>query len=214
MGVLMNLRLIVVVLGLMVMLGAVGAYQNTEVQEDPGLSKPPSLEVHDVNGDHPTPVTDAILGSYFMENRGQLRDDEVLYYATTPGLHVAFHSNGLSYTLTEQVAENAPTSDDGPGNGWRLHLMFLGSQEVVPVPGSTWITAPWICGRPRATWNCVGSLVTKRPMACSLRTPMTESVAPHIPRSVRYPVPPGSTSASAVGMWVWVPTTALTRPSR
>ncbi len=137
MGVLMNLRLIVVVLGLMVMLGAVGSYQNTEVQEDPGLSKPPSLEVHDVTGDHPTPVTDAILGSHFMENRGQLRDDEVLYYATTPGLHVAFHSNGLSYTLTEQVAENVPTSDDGPGNGWRLHLMFLGSQEVVPVPGST-----------------------------------------------------------------------------
>ena len=43
---------------------------------------------------------------------------------------------------------------------------------------------------------------------------MTESRGPVIPMSLMYAVPFGRTRASAVGTWVWVPTTALTRPSR
>ncbi len=43
---------------------------------------------------------------------------------------------------------------------------------------------------------------------------MMESRGPVMPMSLMYAVPPGSTRASAVGTWVWVPTTALTRPSR
>ena len=35
-----------------------------------------------------------------------------------------------------------------------------------------------------------------------------------MPTSVMYAVPPGSTRASAVGTCVWVPTQAVTRPSR
>ena len=38
--------------------------------------------------------------------------------------------------------------------------------------------------------------------------------APVIPTSETKAVPPGSTRASAVGTWVWVPSTAATRPSR
>ena len=49
---------------------------------------------------------------------------------------------------------------------------------------------------------------------CSLRTPITPPRAPVMPTSVMYAVPPGSTRASAVGTWVCVPTTAVTRPSR
>jgi hypothetical protein len=35
-----------------------------------------------------------------------------------------------------------------------------------------------------------------------------------MPRSVWYAVPPGRIRSSPVTTWVWVPTTALTRPSR
>src|SRR5215213_6334844 len=56
--------------------------------------------------------------------------------------------------------------------------------------------------------------VTKRRIDCSLTTPMTPPRGPVMPTSVMYAVPPGSTRASAVGTCVWVPTTAVTRPSR
>ena len=48
----------------------------------------------------------------------------------------------------------------------------------------------------------------------SVSTPITESYGPVIPQSVWYAVPPGRMRVSAVAMWVWVPTTAETRPSR
>src|SRR5213596_130154 len=51
-------------------------------------------------------------------------------------------------------------------------------------------------------------------MIWSRSTPITPSVGPVSPRSVTYAVPPGSTRSSAVCTWRWVPTTALTRPSR
>ena len=44
--------------------------------------------------------------------------------------------------------------------------------------------------------------------------PMTESIGPVMPRSLTYAVPRGRIRASAVGTCVWVPTTALTWPSR
>ncbi len=43
---------------------------------------------------------------------------------------------------------------------------------------------------------------------------MIESRGPVIPTSLMYAVPLGRTRASAVGTWVWVPVTAVTRPSR
>ncbi len=50
--------------------------------------------------------------------------------------------------------------------------------------------------------------------ACSHFTPRTLSRAPVMPTSEMYAVPFGSTLASAVGTWVWVPSTAAARPSR
>ena len=43
---------------------------------------------------------------------------------------------------------------------------------------------------------------------------MHPSRGPTMPTSVTYAVPPGRIRASAVGMCVWVPTTALARPFR
>ena len=60
----------------------------------------------------------------------------------------------------------------------------------------------------------MGSPPKKRLMAWLLFMPSTESAGPVMPRSVRKPVPLGSTRPSAVGTWVWVPHTAWTRPSR
>jgi len=51
-------------------------------------------------------------------------------------------------------------------------------------------------------------------MASSFLTPITESDGPVIPTSVMKAVPPGSTRSSAVCTCVWVPSTALTFPSK
>ena len=48
----------------------------------------------------------------------------------------------------------------------------------------------------------------------SLAMPITESKSPVMPTSLMKAVPPGSTRRSAVGTWVWVPTTRLARPSQ
>ena len=48
----------------------------------------------------------------------------------------------------------------------------------------------------------------------SVRTPITDSRGPVMPTSVMYAVPPGSTRPSEVCTCVWVPKTAVTRPSR
>jgi len=52
-----------------------------------------------------------------------------------------------------------------------------------------------------------------RRIASSASTPITESCGPVIPASVMNAVPFGSTVASEVWTCVWVPTTAVTRPS-
>jgi len=52
-----------------------------------------------------------------------------------------------------------------------------------------------------------------RRIASSASTPITESCGPVMPASVMNAVPFGSTVASEVWTWVWVPTTAVTRPS-
>jgi hypothetical protein len=56
--------------------------------------------------------------------------------------------------------------------------------------------------------------VTNRRIALSAVLPITESWGPVIPASVIAAVPPASTRASAVWTWVWLPSTALARPSR
>ena len=61
--------------------------------------------------------------------------------------------------------------------------------------------------------NRTGICVSSDSIACSRLTPITPPRGPVMPTSVMYAVPPGSTRASAVGMCVWVPTTAVTRPS-
>ena len=65
----------------------------------------------------------------------------------------------------------------------------------------------------------IWSLLTAPAWSAELRVgaaavPITPPVGPVMPTSVMYAVPPGSTRPSAVGTWVWVPTHALTRPSR
>ena len=56
--------------------------------------------------------------------------------------------------------------------------------------------------------------VTKRRIAPSGTLPITESCGPVIPASVIAAVPPARTRASFVCTWVWVPSTAVTRPAR
>ena len=67
---------------------------------------------------------------------------------------------------------------------------------------------------PVAGSSRVGRPVTKRRIAPSATEPITESCGPVMPASVIAAVPPASTRASAVWTCVWVPTTAVTRPSR
>ena len=52
-----------------------------------------------------------------------------------------------------------------------------------------------------------------RLIASSALTPITESCGPVMPASVIAAVPPGCTRASLVWTCVWVPKTAVTRPS-
>ena len=67
---------------------------------------------------------------------------------------------------------------------------------------------------PRRCVKRTGIWVRKPSSACSQRTPSTLAREPVMPTSEMNAVPFGSTRASAVGTWVWVPTTAPARPSR
>src|SRR6188768_1203848 len=51
-------------------------------------------------------------------------------------------------------------------------------------------------------------------MIGAISRPRQDSTGPHMPASQRKAVPPGKICSSAVCVWVCVPTTALTRPSR
>src|SRR6185312_10903067 len=70
----------------------------------------------------------------------------------------------------------------------------------------------------QTSWSAVskrvGIWVISAPSASSIRTPRMLSRDPVMPTSEMNAVPFGSTRASAVGTWVWVPSTAATRPSR
>ena len=79
-------------------------------------------------------------------------------------------------------------------------------------PHST--STPSIRTSPLATSSRDGKPVVKRRIGPSGRLPMTESCGPVIPASVTAAVPPASTRASFVCTWVWVPSTAVARPSR
>ena len=87
-------------------------------------------------------------------------------------------------------------------------------RRALPVLSSISMSAPCSHVSRFAGSKPMGRWVRKRSMASSLRTPITESHGPHIPTSVMKAVPPASTRLSAVWMWVWVPTTAETLPSR
>ena len=67
---------------------------------------------------------------------------------------------------------------------------------------------------PSAASNFAGMLVRKRESAFSVTTPMIESCGPVMPTSVRHAVPFGRIRSSAVCTCVWVPSTAVARPSR
>ena len=83
-----------------------------------------------------------------------------------------------------------------------------------PVVSSISMRAPQRATGPRATGKLTGMLERKRWTMGSISRPRMDSVGPHMPASQRKAVPPGKTRSSAVCVWVWVPTTAETRPSR
>ena len=88
------------------------------------------------------------------------------------------------------------------------------SIELARIGSSERMITPFSQGSSVEVSNRIGICVTIDATACSRRTPITPPRGPVMPTSVMYAVPPGRTRASAVGTWVWVPTTAVTRPSR
>ena len=84
-----------------------------------------------------------------------------------------------------------------------------------PAPaGLTSTSAPITQTSSSAVSKRTGIWVISDCSACSGLTPSTLVREPVMPTSEMKAVPPGSTRASAVGTWVWVPKTAATRPSR
>ena len=67
---------------------------------------------------------------------------------------------------------------------------------------------------PSAPSNRTGIWVTNDSSTWSRLAPSTPLREPVMPTSQTKAVPPGRIRASAVGTWVWVPTTAAARPSR
>ena len=86
--------------------------------------------------------------------------------------------------------------------------------RALPVAVSISINTPFNVTRSVATPNRCGRYVMKRRRIGSISRPRMLSCGPVKPASHRKAVPPGKICSSAVCTCVWVPTTALTRPSR
>src|ERR1700710_1491299 len=91
---------------------------------------------------------------------------------------------------------------------------ITGTIESASPDWLTSTTAPITQTSLSAVSKRVGICVTRAPRASSIRTPRMLSRDPVMPTSEMNAVPFGSTRASAVGTWVWVPRTAAARPSR
>src|SRR3989304_720119 len=86
---------------------------------------------------------------------------------------------------------------------------------ALPVSGSTWTSTELNTTGPRSSVvKRVGRPLKNVSTTDRVSMPRMESRGPTMPTSVTKAVPPGRTRVSAVGMWVWLPMTALTRPSR
>ncbi len=91
---------------------------------------------------------------------------------------------------------------------------ITGSIESASPDWLTSTTAPITQTSSSAVSKRVGIWVTRAPSASSIRTPRMLCREPVMPTSEMKAVPLGRTRPSAVGTWVWVPSTAATRPSR
>lgn len=91
---------------------------------------------------------------------------------------------------------------------------ITGSIESASPRSFTSTTAPITQTSSSAVSNLTGIWVISCSSTSSGFTPRTLVRDPVIPTSEMKAVPCGSTRASAVGTWVWVPSTAATRPSR
>ena len=77
---------------------------------------------------------------YFILNKGQVANPEVLLYHVSGSLQAGFSESGVLLRLTKQQPEKAPPGEMGPGgpaadpvDGVALRLSFPGSRSVKPV---------------------------------------------------------------------------------
>jgi PKD repeat protein len=91
------------------------------VEDDPLV---PSIVIGETPAIHPTP---AGHGGGFLENGGQLADDEIAYYSWSPAGGIALLGNGALLTVV------GDDRDPSKVTGSNVRVSFEGSMDVIPV---------------------------------------------------------------------------------